>query len=160
MRHGVSGGSVHACSRYGIWLFAAVSAVLLISCGQQSASPAPTAAPTELPPMAVVSDEQISTATPSPTTTPIPTATHSPTPTYTPAPTSTPIPTATLIPIPTSTLTPTPTPTPTAREIAAERLAEMVPWFESPPKADYANAAEELIAIWLLDANFATSVAG
>ena len=75
-----------------------------------TATPAPTAAPTDTPEPTPTPTEP-PTPTPSPTETPTETPTPTPTPTETPTPTATP--TETPTPSPTPTATPSPTPTPT-----------------------------------------------
>ena len=61
------------------------------------------------------------------------------------------------------TATPSPsqdaTPTATCREAAAAHLAEIVPWFENPPSAAYADVPDVLIDLWLRDAELGDAVA-
>ena len=65
------------------------------------------------------------------------------------------MPTATVAP----TATPMPTATATAEEVAATRLSEILPWFESPPDAEHARAAEAIIGIWLEDTDLGDLIA-
>lgn len=102
MRHGLP----TAPAALWLWGLAVVAAVLLASCGGQTATPSPTAAPDEPPPVAVV------TAGLSPTAVSTPTADPSPTSTAIPAPPATPVPTNTPTPVPTETPAPMPTDTP------------------------------------------------
>ena len=74
-------------------------------------TPTPTLIPTAMP-TPTPTPSPTPTATPTPTPIPTPTATPTPTPTPSPTPTVTPTPTPT--PSPTPTATPTPTPRPTA----------------------------------------------
>ena len=119
MRGGLPTGSAS-------WLsgFAVVCAIVLASCGGQSASASPTAAPDEPPPLAVVTDDSSPTVVPVPTAEPSPTSTATPVPSTTPAPTATPVPapTETHTPVATGTATPAPTETPTS--VATEAPTE------------------------------------
>ena len=62
--------------------------------------------------------------------------------------------------MPTETPTPVPTATatPTARQIAESQLSELVAWFSDPPGDTYLAAAEEIVSIWLVDAELARAV--
>ena len=136
-------------------------------------------------PTATLEPESITAATTEPTatqkTSPVPAASHPPTPTTTSTPTPTPLPIVTATPVPTTTathtpsptatptptptatatptLTPTATPTPTAKQIAVARLAEIVPWFESPKDLNEIVASRTLTSIWLQDPEIGHTVA-
>ena len=144
----------------------AVAALAVTACGEPMATPTADAPPT---PMAIATLTPASTPSPTlpPTSTAAPASAPSPTPdpTATPRrqPTATPtlVPTATPTPLPTATPTPLPTatPTPTAEEAAAARLSELVPWLQSPVDDAHDEAADVLIAVWLLDASLAERTA-
>ena len=68
------------------------------------------------------------------------------------------MPTAT--PTATATHTPTATPTPTLGEVAAASIAEIVPWFASPPDARHSAAGQTITAIWLEDPDVGKLLAG
>ena len=185
-------------------IFAVGAAAAAIACGDDPVPPTPTAAPQPPPPLAATAPEPTvtpmpPTSTPSPTptatlvpptstptstATPVP-STNTPTPTHTPVPTATPTPsptpTATPIP-PTNTPTPVPptsTPTPTTREVAAARLAELLPWYEErsiricvgeclwaiipwgkePPDASIYFPADLITDLWVLDPAIAEAIA-
>ena len=128
----------------------------------QTPSPIPTAShpptPTTTPmntPTSTPTPSQLPTATATPVPTSAPSATATATYTLSPTATSTHTPTATATP----TLTPTATPTPTARQIAVARLAEIIPWFETPKDSNEAVASRTLISVWLLDAEVGLTIA-
>ena len=127
-----------------------------------TAVPSPTATSTPSPTL-TPSPSPTATAAPSPTLTPLPsptaTATPSPTATATPTPTPSPSPTATATATPSPTPTPSPSPTatatPTVREVAVARIAAAI---DGPPEA-FADIAELLVELWLLDTDLGTSAA-
>ena len=103
------------------WGLAVVCAVLLVSCGGQSATPSPTVAPDDPSSVVVVTSDSRPTVVPVPTAEPSPTSTATPVPSATPVPTETPTETPTPVPTetpttatpaPSATLVPTETPTP------------------------------------------------
>ena len=160
-------GGLPTVSSLWLWGFAVVSAVLLVSCGEQRAMPSPTAAADEPPPLAIVTTDSRPTVVSIPTADPSPMSTATPAPSATPMPThanrhATPMPTATPTPMPTATPTPAPTatPTPTAREIAGGQLSELLSWFDDPPEDTYSAAAEQIVSIWLVDVELAKAVVG
>ena len=132
----------------------AVAALAVTACGEPMATPTADAPPT---PMATATLTPASTPSPTlpPTSTAAPASAPSPTPDPTATPRRQPTATPTLAPTATPTPLPTATPTPTAEEAAAARLSELVPWLQSPVDDAHDEAANVLIAVWLLDASLA-----
>ena len=136
----------------------AVAALAVTACGEPIATPTADAPPT---PMATATLTPASTPSPTlpPTSTAAPASAPSPTPDPTATPRRQPTATPTLVPTATPTPLPTATPTPTAEEAAAARLSELVPWLQSPVDDAHDEAADVLIAVWLLDASLAERTA-
>ena len=132
------GGGLPIGSALWTWGLAVVCALLLASCGGQSATPSPTVAPDDPLSVAVVTSDSSPTAVPLPTAEPSPTSTATPAPSTTPVPTETPATPAPSV-TPLSTHTPTPLPTDTPTPLPTETPAPLPT--ETPTPATAAPSA-------------------